>query len=115
MALLHAETIRVIESTVIERIATVGRVMVIDQIALALRIKPADLAPLPDRCPGYARLLPLKPKYIALLAAEIRARPGKFSTLQECADYAELLSVQEEIKELSDQLKGPDNDGPKVA
>jgi hypothetical protein len=104
MAHLDPETIRAIERTVIERIAIVGRVMVIDQIALALRMKTSDLAALPDRCPPYARLLTLKPKYIALLAAQIPARPEKFSTLQECADYAELLSVQDEIEEISQQL-----------
>jgi hypothetical protein len=115
MAQLDAATIRDIEKAVIERLASVGHIMVIDQIALALGLKARDLADLPNRCPAYGRLIALKPKYIARLASEIPARPGKFSTLEACADYAEILAVEDELNELTQQLRGPNGDGPNVA
>jgi hypothetical protein len=110
--ILDTAAIREIEKFVIDRLITVGRVPVLDQIALALHRKPADLSDLPDRCPAYFRLLDLKPKYIAQLAESIRAAPARFSTLEFCADQAEIQSVEDE---LSQQLKGPNGDGPKVA
>jgi hypothetical protein len=115
MAQLDAATIRDIEKVVINRLATVGHIMVIDQIAAALGVGARQLADLPERCPAYARLTALKPKYIARLASEIPARPVKFSTLEACAEFAEILAVEDELHELSQQLRGPDGDGPKAA
>jgi hypothetical protein len=112
---MDAPTLLEVEKLVIGRIASVGRVPVIDQIAAALQKTPKELAGLPEQLPAYAALLALKPKYVAQLAARLTAYPAHFPTLQSCANYivdrAEIAEVEEELRILST----PPDDGPKVA
>ncbi len=112
---MDAATLKQAERFVIDRIASLGRVPVIDQIAAAIHKTPRDLSALPEQLPAYSALVSLKPQYIAQLASRLNAYPEHFPTLQKCADYivdrAEFTEVEEELRRLST----PPDDGPKVA
>jgi hypothetical protein len=112
---MDAVTLHKVEKFVIERIASAGRVPVIDQIAAGLGRDRQDVAAVLDQLPAYAALSRLKPKYIAQLSARIIAYPAHFPTLQKCADYivdrAEFNEVEEELK----KLREPPDNGPMAA
>jgi len=112
---IDTATLKQVERFVIDRIASVGRVPVIDQIAAAIHKTPRELSALPEQLPAYAALLGLKPKHIAALAARLNVYPEHFANLQKCADYivdrAQFADVEAELQ----QLAAPPDDGPKVA
>jgi len=104
---LDSVTIKQIEKIVLERIAIVGRVPAIDQLATITHKKSNELAELPKLSPAYAALVDLKPKYIAQLAARLQAFPAHFPNLQSAADY---IVGRAETAEIEEIYKRPDND-----
>lgn len=108
-------TLADLEKLVLERISTVARVPVVDQIASGLHSSQGHISRLLVACPAYTKLLEAEPKYIKQLASDMRGSPQFYKTLQDCAnnvDARESLNAQASMEGV---LRDPDGHGPRRA
>jgi hypothetical protein len=103
------------EKFVMERISTVGRVPLADQIALSLHSSQAHIHGLVTACPPSTKLVEAEAKYIKQLASDMRGSPQFYKSLQDCANNVDAREVADARTYAEDLLKDPDGHGPRRA